>query len=116
MHEHISHPREQRDQVDLVIEALESIVRQQTPRRCRPPKWLTVNRINALKNGTSGLANGSPTLAALRKPANNSIRATSGGIRIIASYFLAHPEDFLAGLPARSASLARGRLRSGAPA
>ncbi len=41
--------REQRDQVDAVIGALQTIYRQQTRRRGRPPKWLTANGIVASK-------------------------------------------------------------------
>jgi hypothetical protein len=51
--------REQRDQVAAVIEALERISFLPTPRRGRPPKWLTLNRINASKNGSNGSVNGS---------------------------------------------------------
>ena len=46
--------RQQRDQVAAVIEALERISHQQTPRRGRPPKWLIANRINASRNGGNG--------------------------------------------------------------
>jgi hypothetical protein len=72
--------REQRDQVAAVIEALEKISFQQTPRRGRPPKWLTVNRISAPKNGTNGSVNGSLSSLTPGKAASNStFAATNGG-------------------------------------
>ena len=72
--------REQRDQVAAVIEALEKISFQQQPRRGRPPKWLTVNCINASKNGSNGVLNGSIPLAPPRTAARDStLKATSGG-------------------------------------
>jgi hypothetical protein len=46
--------RLQRDLVNSVIEALQRIAQQQTPRRGRPPKWLTMNRIHTMKNGSNG--------------------------------------------------------------
>jgi hypothetical protein len=69
--------REQRDQVAAVIEALERISYQQTPRRGRPPKWLAVTRINASKNGSNGSANGSLPSATSRKTARNSTFAAA---------------------------------------
>jgi hypothetical protein len=49
--------RRQRDSVDAVIEALQTIAGQEAPRRGRPPKWLAVNRIRASRNGTNGAVN-----------------------------------------------------------
>jgi hypothetical protein len=72
--------REQRDQVAAVIAALEEMVYQQAPRRGRPPKWLTANRINAPKNGTNGSVNGSHPLATPRKPAS-TFAAANGSPR-----------------------------------
>jgi hypothetical protein len=63
--------RRQRDSVDSVIEALQTIAGQETPRRGRPPKWLTVNRIRASKSRTNGAVNGE-----LHLPA--PLAATSG--------------------------------------
>jgi len=63
--------REQRDQVSAVIEALEKISDTQTPRRGRPPKWLTLNRIEASKNGVNGSMNGSFHLPAPKKSSNS---------------------------------------------
>jgi hypothetical protein len=46
--------RKQRDQVDAVIAALQTIYREQqeTRRRGRPPNWLAANRIAASKQGS----------------------------------------------------------------
>ena len=72
--------REQRDQVSAVIEALEKISDTQTPRRGRPPKWLTLNRIQASKNGVNGSMNGSLPLPAASKSASGSrFAATNRG-------------------------------------
>jgi len=72
--------REQRDQVAAVIEALEQISFQQKPRRGRPPKWVTVNRINASTNGSHGFLNGALPLALPRNTTQNStFKAASGG-------------------------------------
>lgn len=65
--------REQRDLVAAVIEALERISFQQKPRRGRPPKWVTVNRIDASNNRSHGFLNGSIPLA----PPNNAARNTT---------------------------------------
>jgi hypothetical protein len=70
--------RERRDQIDAVIEALKSIAQQQAPRRGRPPKWLTVKRIHASKNGTNGSVNGALHLPTPRKSASNSTFAATG--------------------------------------
>jgi len=71
--------REQRDQVTAVIEALEKISFQQKPRRGPPPKWSTVNRIDASKNGSNGFLNGSLPFAPPKNGARNStFKATSG--------------------------------------
>jgi hypothetical protein len=69
--------REQRDQVSAVIEALEKISDTQTPRRGRPPKWLTLNRIQASKNGVNGSMNRSPHLPAPKKSGGNSTFAAT---------------------------------------
>ena len=69
--------REQRDQVAAVIEALEKISFQQTPRRGRPPKWLTVNRISAMKNGANGSVNGSFSSVPSGKAARDSTFAAT---------------------------------------
>jgi len=70
---------EQRDQVTAVIEALETIAFQHKPRRGRPPKWLTVNRIATSKNGSNGFLNGSLPLPPPKNGARNStFEATSG--------------------------------------
>jgi hypothetical protein len=72
--------REQRDQVAAVIEALEKIAFQQKPRRGRPPKWLTVNRINASQNGSNGFLNGSLPVAPPRNGVvNSTLKASNGG-------------------------------------
>ena len=71
--------REQRDQVATVIEALERISYQQTPRRGRPPKWLTVNRVKAANNGSNGSVNGSLPLALSKHAARNSTFAVTSG-------------------------------------
>jgi hypothetical protein len=67
--------REQRDQVVAVIEALERISHTQTPRRGRPPKWLTLHRVQASKNGVNGSMNGSLRLPDPKKSSGNSSRA-----------------------------------------
>jgi hypothetical protein len=66
--------REQRDQVSAVIEALERISDTQTPRRGRPPKWLTLHRIQASTNGVNGSMNGSLHLPDPKKSSGNSSR------------------------------------------
>lgn len=71
--------RQQRDQVAAVIEALERISHQQTPRRGRPPKWLIANRINASRNGGNGSLNGSLSLARTRNAGDNSTLAAANG-------------------------------------
>ena len=71
--------REQRDLVDAVIEALQRIAQQQTRRRGRPPKWLTVNRIHAANNSTNGAVNGALHLPAAKNSASNSTLAATGG-------------------------------------
>jgi hypothetical protein len=71
--------REHRDQVAAAIEALEGISSQQKPRRGRPPKWLTMNRINASKNGSNGFLNGSLPLAPPRNGVVNSTSKASNG-------------------------------------
>jgi hypothetical protein len=66
--------REQRDQVDAVIGALQTIYWQQTARRGRPPKWLAANRIAASK------MNRQLSLALPKKSDHNStVAATSMG-------------------------------------
>ena len=69
--------RQQRDQVSAAIEALEKIAHTQTPRRGRPPKWLTVHRVQASQNGSNGSMNGSVHLPAPRKSAGNSTFAAT---------------------------------------
>jgi len=72
--------REQRDQVTAVIDALERISFEQKPRRGRPPKWLTVNRIIASQNRSNGLVNGSLPLAPPRNGVvNSTLKASNGG-------------------------------------
>jgi hypothetical protein len=71
--------REQRDQVAAVIEALERISFQQKPRRGRPPKWLTVNRINASRNGNHVFLNGSVPLIPQKTVARNATFKATGG-------------------------------------
>jgi hypothetical protein len=71
--------REQRDLVDAVIEALQKIAQQQTRRRGRPPKWLTVNRIHASKNGANGRVNGALASVTPTKSGGNSTLAATGG-------------------------------------
>jgi hypothetical protein len=73
--------REQRELVDAVIEALQRIEQQQTRRRGRPPKWLTVNRMQTSKNGANGSMNGTSDLPIQDKSAKDlTLAATSVGV------------------------------------
>lgn len=72
--------REQRDQIAAVINAVERISFQQTPRRGRPPKWLREGRVRASENGTNGLANGSRASATPRRSAAIPMFAANGRV------------------------------------
>lgn len=44
LHQILADLREERDRLDEAIMALEKIIRKQSPRRGRPPKWLAAMR------------------------------------------------------------------------
>ena len=56
----IAELREERDCLDEVIISLERLQSRRTPRRGRPPSWLTMNGASASKkaNATNGLTKG----------------------------------------------------------